>query len=81
MAAPAVQLAPDVWRIPTQGKAFVNSFAIVDDDGSVTLVDCGVKKAPPRIVAGLAAMGKHPADVTRIVLTHIHPDHAGERRR
>ncbi len=77
MAAPAVQLAPDVWRIPTQGKAFVNSFAIVDDDGSVTLVDCGVKKAPPRIVAGLAAMGKHPADVTRIVLTHIHPDHAG----
>ena len=25
----------------------------VQDDGSVTLVDCGITKAPPRIVAGL----------------------------
>jgi glyoxylase-like metal-dependent hydrolase (beta-lactamase superfamily II) len=28
-------------------------------------------------VAGLAAIGKHPRDVTRILLTHVHPDHAG----
>ncbi len=73
----AIELAPGVFRIPTIGKAAVNSFAFVDEDGSVTLVDCGVKKAPARIVAGLAAIGKHPADVTRIVLTHVHPDHAG----
>jgi len=66
-----------VWRIPTIGRDLVNSFAFVDADGSVTLVDCGVAKAPPRIVAGLAAMGKRPADVTRILLTHVHPDHAG----
>jgi glyoxylase-like metal-dependent hydrolase (beta-lactamase superfamily II) len=66
-----------VFRIPTIGKAAVNSFALVDGDGSVTLVDCGVAKAPARIVAGLAAIGKHPSDVTRIVLTHVHPDHAG----
>jgi glyoxylase-like metal-dependent hydrolase (beta-lactamase superfamily II) len=55
----------------------VNSFAFVDAEGSVTLVDCGVVKAPPKIVAGLSAIGKTPADVTRIVLTHVHPDHAG----
>lgn len=72
----AVELAPGVWRIPTLGD-FINSFAFVDDDGSLTLVDCGVEKAPPRIVAGLATIGKHPADVQRIVLTHTHPDHAG----
>jgi glyoxylase-like metal-dependent hydrolase (beta-lactamase superfamily II) len=71
-----VPLAPGVWRLPTLGKDFVNSFVLVDDDGSVTLVDCGLKKAPPRIVAGLAALGKQPADVTRILLTHVHPDHA-----
>lgn len=74
--SPAVQLAPGVWRIPTVGRAAVNSFAFVDDDGSVTLVDCGLKKAPARIVAGLAAIGKTPADVTRILLTHAHADHA-----
>jgi glyoxylase-like metal-dependent hydrolase (beta-lactamase superfamily II) len=77
MSAPAVQLAPDVWRIPTQGKDLVNSFAFVQDDGSVTLVDCGLKRAPARIVAGLAAIGKQLSDVARIVLTHAHPDHAG----
>lgn len=75
--SPAVQLVPGVWRIPTQGRSAINSYALVDDDGSVTLVDCGLAKAPARIVAGLAAMGRTPADVTRIVLTHLHPDHAG----
>ena len=74
---PAVALAPGVFRIPTLGGDLVNSFALVQDDGSVTLVDCGLKRAPARIVAGLEAIGKHVSDVTRIVLTHAHPDHAG----
>lgn len=74
--APVVPLAPGLWRVPTVGKDLVNSFLLLDDDGSVTLVDCGLKKAPPRIVAALAALGKRPADVARILLTHVHPDHA-----
>jgi glyoxylase-like metal-dependent hydrolase (beta-lactamase superfamily II) len=65
-----------VYRIPTLGD-FINSYALVDDDGSVTLIDCGVKRAPAAIVKGLTAMGKHPHDVQRIVLTHAHSDHAG----
>lgn len=76
MARAVVQIAPGVHRIPTMGD-FINSYAFVDADGSVTLVDCGVKRAPARIVRGLAAIGKHPRDVTRIVLTHAHSDHAG----
>lgn len=74
--SPAVALAPGVYRIPTLGD-FINSYAFVDDDGSVTLVDCGLKRAPKRIVRGLASIGKHPRDVQRIVLTHAHFDHAG----
>lgn len=72
----AIALAGPVYRIPTLGS-FINSFALLEDDGSVTLVDCGVDRAPRRIVAGLAALGKHPSDVQRIVLTHAHADHAG----
>ena len=49
-------------------KSAVNSFAFVEEDSSVTLVDCGVAKAPPRIVAGLAAMGKHVEEMTRAVI-------------
>src|SRR3954451_6411906 len=77
MSSPAIQLAPGVFRIPTVGKDLVNSFALLEDDGSVTLVDTGLKRAPAKIVAALESMGKHPHDVTRIVLTHVHPDHAG----
>lgn len=76
MGRPCIALSDDVYRIPTFGD-YVNSFAFVDGDGSVTLVDCGMGKAPRRIVDGLAAMGKHPRDVRRIVLTHAHFDHAG----
>lgn len=72
----AIALGGPVYRIPTLGS-FINSFALLEDDGSVTLVDCGIDRAPPRIVAGLAKLGKHPKDVQRIVLTHAHADHLG----
>ena len=76
MARAVVQIAPSIFRIPTLGD-FINSYAFIDDDGQVALVDCGLKRAPARIVRGLAALGKHPNDVTRIILTHAHSDHAG----
>lgn len=79
MPAPIVMLAPGVYRIPTMGD-FINSFAFRDADGQVTLVDCGLKRAPRRIVEALAGIGAHPSDVTRIVLTHAHSDHAGGAR-
>ena len=80
MSNPVVVLAPGVIRIPTTGD-FINSFAFLHDDGQVTLVDCGLKRAPAKIVAALRHVGKDPADVTRIILTHAHMDHAGGARR
>jgi glyoxylase-like metal-dependent hydrolase (beta-lactamase superfamily II) len=79
MGAPAILLAPGVVRIPTLGD-FINSFAFLEDDGSITLVDCGIKQAPAWIIAGLQHLGKHPHDVGRIILTHAHADHAGGAR-
>ena len=76
--AAAVRLAEGVWRIPTAPNDMVNSFAFAEADGSLTLVDAGVKgMAPKRIAAGLASIGKDPSDVRRILLTHAHSDHAG----
>jgi glyoxylase-like metal-dependent hydrolase (beta-lactamase superfamily II) len=78
MAKPAAyQIAPNVWRIPALPWDFVNIFVLVDDDGQVSLVDTGTKGATKRTLAGLAAMGRSISDVTRIVLTHAHGDHAG----
>jgi len=75
----AVELAAGVWRIPTAGD-LVNSFAFVDGDGAVTLVDAGLRGATRPIVAGLAAIGRSPSDVDRILVTHAHPDHIGSAR-
>ena len=70
----AIKLTNNLYRIPTLGS-FINTYAFINDDGSVTLVDCGLKKAPAKIVAGLASIGKHPRDVENIILTHAHDDH------
>ncbi|MER7072356.1 MBL fold metallo-hydrolase [Terrabacter sp. NPDC000476] len=71
-----VPLAPNVWRIPLV-RDLVNGFALRDDDGQVTLVDMGLASSGPKVMAALAAIGSGPRDVTRLVLTHAHPDHAG----
>jgi len=81
MATAAVPLGPGVWRIPTTRWDLVNSYAFRDDDGQVTLVDAGIRSAPPRILAALEQIGSAPQDVTRLVLTHAHGDHAGGAER
>ena len=73
----ALALAPGLWRVPTVPWDLINSFLVRAEDGSVTLVDTGLKTAPARIVAALAEIGSGLSDVTTIVLTHAHADHAG----
>jgi glyoxylase-like metal-dependent hydrolase (beta-lactamase superfamily II) len=75
--AAAIELAANLYRIPTARFDLINSFAVVEDDGSVTLIDVGPRTAPPRLAAGLASIGRSLRDVRRIVLTHAHADHAG----
>ncbi|MDA2807728.1 MBL fold metallo-hydrolase [Nocardiopsis suaedae] len=41
------------------------------------LVDAGPAGHEPRLLRGLARAGVDPAEVSLIVLTHCHPDHAG----
>jgi glyoxylase-like metal-dependent hydrolase (beta-lactamase superfamily II) len=79
MAGP-VKLAENVYRIGTFGP-YVNAYLLVEPSGELTLVDAGLKGAPKKILAAISALGKKPSDVTRIVLTHAHPDHAGGLKR
>ncbi|MCU1589135.1 MAG: beta-lactamase domain protein [Frankiales bacterium] len=73
----AIELAKGVWRIPTAPFDLVNSFLLADDDGSLTLVDAGLKRAHTKVLAALESLGRSAHDVQRIVLTHAHADHAG----
>ena len=71
-----VELAPGVWRIPLIGD-YVNGFMLRDDDGQVTLIDMGIASSGKKVIAALRSIGSDPSDVTRLMLTHCHPDHAG----
>ncbi|MGW5240376.1 MBL fold metallo-hydrolase [Monashia sp. NPDC004114] len=73
---PVIALVPGIWRIPLV-RDLVNGFILRDADGQVTLVDMGIKPSGPKVMAALAAIGSGPSDVTRLLLTHAHPDHAG----
>jgi glyoxylase-like metal-dependent hydrolase (beta-lactamase superfamily II) len=72
-----VQLAPGVWRVATAPRDLVNSFVLSDEDGQVTLVDAGTRRAPRTVVAALEHIGAHVTDVTRILVTHAHGNHVG----
>ena len=74
--AATVLLAPGVWRIPLIGD-FTNGFMLRDDDGQITLIDMGMAFSGAKVMAALRSVGSGPGDVTRLLLTHCHPDHAG----
>lgn len=73
---PAVLLAPGVWRVPLLGD-WTNGFVFRDDDGQVTLLDLGLRGGGRKVLAALSWIGSGPSDVTRVLLTHAHSDHAG----
>ncbi|NDJ61691.1 MAG: MBL fold metallo-hydrolase [Chloroflexi bacterium] len=50
-------------------------YMIADPDG-VTLVDTGMRPAADIVLDQLAATGRRPTDIKRILITHAHPDHA-----
>ncbi len=74
---PAYEIAPGVWRIPVMTDDAINAFAFVEDDGQVTLLDAGLPYTGRRVSAGLRHLGSDVSEVTRILVTHAHNDHAG----
>jgi glyoxylase-like metal-dependent hydrolase (beta-lactamase superfamily II) len=50
---------------------------VLEGDGELALVDCGPASCLPVLRAQLAERGLAVADLTALLLTHIHFDHAG----
>ena len=64
----------DVGYMGVTGAA--NAFVVRAPCG-VVLVECGTARTLPTLERGLAAMGLATSDVSDLLLTHIHLDHAG----
>jgi glyoxylase-like metal-dependent hydrolase (beta-lactamase superfamily II) len=43
----------------------------------LALIDCGYAGSANRILRAIGALGRSPADLKRVIVTHGHPDHAG----
>src|SRR5687768_737810 len=79
MTLPAVPLAPGLSYVDLQflGRPNAIATAVVSAPGQVALVDPGPTTCVPALELGLNGHGFGLADVTDILLTHIHLDHAG----
>src|SRR5262245_48220218 len=71
------EVAPRIHRI---GADMINAW-LVEDGGEVVIVDAGAPAYYDELLATLTAMGRSPADVRGVVLTHGHSDHIGMAER
>lgn len=69
------QLTAHIRGILTQG-GYLNAYLITHDD-RLTLVDAGIAGFENTVTRELASIGKTPADLYAMVITHAHPDHYG----
>jgi glyoxylase-like metal-dependent hydrolase (beta-lactamase superfamily II) len=68
-----MQVAPGVERV----NEFVINCYLVEEAGSLTLVDAGIGANWGLLLAGLANIGRSLADIDAVLLTHAHVDHIG----
>lgn len=73
-------LGGGVWVIDTlhQGHpGTIGAFLVALPRGGHALVETGPGVTLPEVLAGLEALGLEPRDVTHLLVTHVHLDHAG----
>jgi glyoxylase-like metal-dependent hydrolase (beta-lactamase superfamily II) len=73
MDVDVVEVAPGVHH----ARAKHVSWVLLTDGADVTLVDSGYPGDRSRVIASLERIGRSPADLGAVLLTHGHPDHIG----
>ncbi|MGI8927050.1 MAG: MBL fold metallo-hydrolase [Tepidiformaceae bacterium] len=62
----------------TKGLPYVLPY-LIRDGGDTVLVDCGwnTDSAYAALEEGMREHGTHPTEISKLVITHVHPDHYG----
>ncbi len=60
-----------------QFRAIGARVTVLVEDGEALVVDAGLPGSAAVILRGLKGLGLGPEQLSRVVLTHYHPDHAG----
>jgi glyoxylase-like metal-dependent hydrolase (beta-lactamase superfamily II) len=67
------EVLPGLYQVRTRGS---RAYLAVDH-GGVTLIDAGSPGSGQRILQAVAELGRSPADINHVVITHYHIDHVG----
>lgn len=62
-----------IWRLDL---GYVNAY-LIDDDGTLTLIDAGTPRGLDTIRDEFADIGIEESEIDRILITHFDPDHVG----
>jgi glyoxylase-like metal-dependent hydrolase (beta-lactamase superfamily II) len=69
-----MKMAPGIHRVGD--NSMIDSY-LVEQAGGVTIIDAGVPGYCKDLARELAAMGRAPADMRALILTHGHSGHVG----
>jgi glyoxylase-like metal-dependent hydrolase (beta-lactamase superfamily II) len=72
-----MEIIPNVHRVP--GLKRSNAYLLLSE--TVALVDTGLPGDADAILNAVRELGRSPADLTHIILTHHHTDHTGSLAR
>lgn len=70
----AMEILPGIHQV---GGTISSVYLLIDDRDGITVVDTGPGPYERTILKYLTSIGRRPADVRRIILTHRHVDHIG----
>jgi glyoxylase-like metal-dependent hydrolase (beta-lactamase superfamily II) len=78
-ATTVIQHNPGTWQIslPFQGEGGVIGAYLLADTKEIALIDPGPGSTIEALLEGIQMAGFNPTEVTHLLLTHIHLDHAG----
>lgn len=71
------QVDTGVYRLATR---YWNWY-LLESGGRLTVLDGGLPGDWPEFLAALSSLGHTPADIDAVLITHHHPDHAGNAER
>jgi glyoxylase-like metal-dependent hydrolase (beta-lactamase superfamily II) len=75
----ARRLADDLWLVDTQfqGERDIIAAYLLAGKSDLALIDVGSAASIDALLAGVRAAGFDPTEITKLILTHVHLDHAG----
>jgi glyoxylase-like metal-dependent hydrolase (beta-lactamase superfamily II) len=78
-AVDVLEEAPGVWRVDLEWMGLpgqVAAYLLADGDG-LAVVESGPGSTLPTLLAAVRAIGRAPEEITHVLVTHVHLDHAG----